>query len=262
MRTLINSVDSIGAALAETVHFDRIYPADRIEEAVQTDLDSVVATAVAPLEWATNQAPSQDLYAIRRLQEIMATCQVSHVTLISSCAVYPVPVRVDERDSIDPQALTPYARHRYELERWCQAHWETTVVRLPHVFGGPYRSALRNPASDLARLAALNPASTKQHYDLSRLADDLRVVKRLGLRLVNLVTPPLSNQRVLGDLLGMGPLPGAEMVCKVIRDVRSTHAEAFGGAEGYIETEEEELAQIARYVQSQPPTSAPVAPLA
>ncbi|MDR0626430.1 MAG: NAD-dependent epimerase/dehydratase family protein, partial [Bifidobacteriaceae bacterium] len=212
MRTLINSVDSIGAALAETIDFDRIYAADQIEDAVQTDHDSVVATALAPLAWATNQAPSQDLYAIRRLQEVMATCRISHVTLISSCAVYPVPLGVDEFAAINPLLLEPYARHRYELERWCQDRWDTTVVRLPHVFGGPHRSEIRNPARDLARLAALNPDSTKQHYDLARLADDLRVTRRLGLRLVNLVTPPLTNRQVLGDLLGVPPLPGAELV--------------------------------------------------
>ncbi|MDR1186987.1 MAG: NAD-dependent epimerase/dehydratase family protein [Bifidobacteriaceae bacterium] len=258
MRTLINSVDSIGAALAQTVHFDRIYAADHIEDAVQTNLDSVVATAVAPLAWATNQAPSQDLYSIRRLQEVMATCDISRVTLISSCAVYPVPVEVNEFNRIEPTMLAPYARHRYELERWCRGRWETTVVRLPHVFGGPYRSEVRNPARDLARLAALNPDSTKQHYDLSRLADDLRVVKQLGLELVNLVTPPLTNRRVLGDLLGVPPLPGAEAVRKVIRDVKSAHADAFGGADGYIESESEELSRIASYVGDRRPMPAPV----
>jgi hypothetical protein len=80
------------------------------------------------------------------------------------------------------------------------------------------------------------------------------------LRLVNLVTPPLSNRRVLGDLLGVPPLPGAELVRKVIRDVRSIHAEAFGGTGGYIETESEELARIAAYVREEPPTQTMAAP--
>ncbi|MDR0366550.1 MAG: hypothetical protein LBH68_06985, partial [Bifidobacteriaceae bacterium] len=79
MRTLLNSADSIGAALAQAVPFDRIYSAENIEAAVQEDLDVVVATAVAPLAWATNQASTQDLYSIRRLQEIMATCRISHL---------------------------------------------------------------------------------------------------------------------------------------------------------------------------------------
>jgi hypothetical protein len=190
----------------------------------------------------------------------MATCHISHVTLISSCAVYPVPVGVNESDAIEPTLLEPYARHRYELERWCQSRWETTVVRLPHVFGGPYRSEVRNPARDLARLAALNPASTKQHYDLSRLADDLRVVRRFDLKLVNLVTPPLSNRRVLGDLLGVPPLPGAELVRKVIRDVRSAHSGVFGNHHGYIESEAEELARIASYVAGDEPAGIVPAP--
>ncbi|MDR0591882.1 MAG: NAD-dependent epimerase/dehydratase family protein [Bifidobacteriaceae bacterium] len=248
MRTLINFAESIGAALVGAVHFDRVYAAERIEDAVRADLDAVVATAVAPLDWAADQAPAQDFYSIRRLQEVMATCRISSVTLISSCAVYPVPRGVNEYDHINPCLLTPYGRHRYHLERWCRDHWDTTVVRLPHVFGGPHRSDIRNPAVDLASLAALNPGSTKQHYDLARLADDLAMVKRLGLKLVNLVPPPLTNRRVLSDLLGLAPMPGAELVRQVLRDVRSAHAGAFGGADGYIETEAEVLDRIAAYV--------------
>jgi hypothetical protein len=161
---------------------------------------------------------------------------------------------VNEADPINPYGLSPYARHRYHLERWCQANWETTVVRLPHIFGG-HRSETRNPARDLANLAALNPDSTKQHYDLTRLAGDLRLVERLGLRLVNLVTPPLTNRRVLADLLGIPPLPGAEAGRRVRRDVRSAHAQAFGGADGYLETEAEVLERIARYVAETPSAS-------
>ncbi|MDR2372748.1 MAG: hypothetical protein LBD77_01325 [Bifidobacteriaceae bacterium] len=250
MRTLINSVDSIGAALAETVGFDRVYSPDRIEEAARADLDWVVATAVAPLAWATNRAPTQDLCAIRRLQEVMATCRIAHVTLISSCFLYPFPVGVDERHPIEPRLLRPYARHRYELERWCQRRWPTSVVRLPHVFGRACRSDVRNPTHDLARLAALNPDSATQHYDIDRLAGDLRVVARLALPLVNLATPPLTNRRVLEDLLGMAPLPGAEAVRRVVRDVRTAHAAAFGGAGGYIESEAATLDRIASYVSA------------
>jgi hypothetical protein len=197
--------------------------------------------------------------SIRRIQEILATCRISRVTLISTCSVYPVPCGVDESTPINAAMLPPYARHRYELERWCAERWDTTIVRLPHVFGGPHRSEIRNPARDLARFAALNPGSTKQHYDLSRLEGDLDRVERLGLRLVNLVTPPLANARVLTELLGVPPLPGADAVHQVLRDVRTRHAEALGGRDGYLETEEESLARIAAYMSASLVASPPPA---
>ncbi|MDR2377949.1 MAG: NAD-dependent epimerase/dehydratase family protein [Bifidobacteriaceae bacterium] len=252
MRTLINSAFSIGPALARAVRFDRVYAADRIEEAARADLDLVVATAVAPLAPAANQAASHDLCAVRRLQEVMATCRIARLTLISSCVVYPEPFEVDERDPIKTGSLGPYARHRYELERWCRDRFETTVVRLPHVFGAPLRSKVRHPAGDLARLAARNPASTEQHYDLGRLAEDLGVVARLGQPLVNLATPPLADGRVLAEL-GVEPLPGARAAGLARSDVRSAYAEAFGGADGYIETAAAELARIAAYVAADAP---------
>jgi hypothetical protein len=257
VRTLLASADSIGQALARAVPFDRVYGARRIEEAVQDDLGEVTVTAVAPLAWATNRAASEDLMSIRRLQEVMATCRIERLTLISTCAVYPFPFEVDESAPVNPALLPPYARHRYDLERWCAERWDTTVVRLPHVFGGPHRSETRNPARDLARFAALNPASTKQHYDLGRLAGDLEAVQALGLGLVNLVTPPLANYRILTELLGIPQLPGADAVRAVSRDVRTQHAQALGGTGWYIEEEADALRRIASYMRADVPAPPP-----
>ncbi|MDR2348973.1 MAG: NAD-dependent epimerase/dehydratase family protein [Bifidobacteriaceae bacterium] len=250
MRTLIATVDSIGRALARALPVDRVCAATVIEQAARDDLGRVTLTALAPLAWVTNRAAGEDLVAIRRVQEVMATCRVADVTLISTCAVYPAPRDVDESSPIDPVRLQPYARNRHDLERWCQQRWQTTIVRLPHVFGGSYRSAARNPARDLARFAALNPDSTKQHYDLSRLVGDLARVEDLGLSLVNLVTPPLTNRAVLTGLSGVPPLPGAEAIPVVRRDVKSRHAQALGGVGGYLETEAESLARIAAYLRA------------
>jgi hypothetical protein len=109
----------------------------------------------------------------------------------------------------------------------------------------------------LARFAALNPESTKQHYDLARLADDLRIVHREGLRLVNLVPPPVTNREVLCDLLGVSLLPGASEVQCVHRDVHTRYAELFGGVGRYIETTEQELQRIAAYIADTTPAPAP-----
>ncbi|MDR1118795.1 MAG: NAD-dependent epimerase/dehydratase family protein [Bifidobacteriaceae bacterium] len=254
---MLTSADSIGRALARIMPFDQVYSGNSVEQAVREDLDHLTVTALAPLAWATNRAASEDLMSIRRLQEVVATCRFDTLTLISTCTVYPVPYRVDESTPINPALLQPYARHRYDLERWCQDRWDTTVVRLPHVFGGPYRSETRNPARDLARFAALNPASTKQHYDLTRLGADLAAVQAEALPLVNLVTPPVSNGRVLTELMGVPPLPGAESIPVVARDVRTRHADRLGGAGGYLETEEAEVSRIAAYMTANAPAPAP-----
>ncbi|MDR2453693.1 MAG: hypothetical protein LBD51_03910, partial [Bifidobacteriaceae bacterium] len=197
MRTLVTSDATMGEALACALAFDRVCAAGELERAARDNLDAVTISALAPIAWAANQAAAWDLRSIRRLQEVLATCRISQVTVISTCAVYPAADGADESWPIDPGGLAPYPRHRYDLERWCVERWDTTIVRLPRLYGGPHRCAIRNPARDLARLAALHPASTKQHYDLARLGGDLARVARLGLRLVNLVPPPLEGWRVL-----------------------------------------------------------------
>lgn len=69
-----------------------------------------------------------------------------------------------------------------------------------------------------------------------------------GLRVLNLATPPVSAAAVYRAVTGgefINELPGAPFDY----DMRTEHAGLFGGAGGYICTEEEELAGIRRFMK-------------
>jgi hypothetical protein len=253
MRTLIDAPGLIGGVLAAQIPFDLVFDASNLEHAATEDLGTVIAAAVAPASWKTDSSSEHDLLAIRRFQEIMATCHISRVILISSATVYSQWKGSDESTPVHRHGLNPYARHRLDLELWCRNRWPTTVIRLPHSFGG--WGARRKPdyAAELAVLGTLHPFSTKQHYDLSRIGGDIAATLQADIDTVNLVPPPVTNARVLRDVLGIAPNPQLPTAPKVLRDIRTVHAEVFGGANGYIESADAELDRLRRAVSTEPP---------
>jgi hypothetical protein len=229
MRTLISLEQTIGSVLATHMSFDLILGDHNLEQAATEHLGLVVAPTIGPSPRTVDAAPACDLTAIRRVQEVLAVSGVDHLVLISSTAVYPGHLGADENSPIDRAHLTPYARHRYDLERWAAARFNTTIVRLPQFFGGGWRGEIERPRSAIA------PAPSVQLYDLERIGMDIMTALRAGLPSVNLVPPPVKT----AQLHGWSPPPA------FASDVRTTHAAAFGRQGAYIMTQEEELARIA-----------------
>lgn len=90
--------------------------------------------------------------------------------------------------------------------------------------------------------------SVYQFYDLAGLWGHIETALCAGLRVLNLATPPVSAAAVYRAVTGgefINELPGAPFDY----DMRTEHAGLFGGAGGYICTEEEELAGIRRFMK-------------
>jgi nucleoside-diphosphate-sugar epimerase len=154
---------------------------------------ALVACAGAPgVKWRANREPQTDRAAIDRLLSVLDTVTADRVLLISTVDVYPEPRGVDEATPIDPDGGHPYGRHRLELERRLADRFDTLILRLPGLFGAGLR---KNVIHDLLTgnpLDQVNPSSTFQFYDLSRLWADIEIATAASLRLVNLATEPVS----------------------------------------------------------------------
>ena len=91
--------------------------------------------------------------------------------------------------------------------------------------------------------------SVYQFYDLAGLWGHIETALAAGLRVLNLATPPVSAAAVYRAVRGgtfKNELPGAPFDY----DMRTEHAALFGGAGGYLCTEEEELAGIRRFMKN------------
>lgn len=91
--------------------------------------------------------------------------------------------------------------------------------------------------------------SVYQFYDLAGLWGHIETALAAGLRVLNLATPPVSAAAVYRAVRGgtfKNELPGVPFDY----DMRTEHAALFGGAGGYLCTEEEELAGIRRFMKN------------
>lgn len=250
-RALIGVTGFVGGNLQRQLGFDDGYHSRDIATIAGKRYDLLVCAGAPAEKWRANQDPEGDQASLDRLIAALHTVEAGRVVLISTVDVYPVPVAVDEDTALAADAGQPYGRHRLALERTVRARFpETTVLRLPGLFGPGIK---KNVIFDLLHgrpVDALAPESTHQYYDLGRLGRDLETALAAGLPLVNLATEPVTVAAIASAGFGL-TLPPQPARAPVHYDMRTRHAAAFGGRGHYLEERAAVLAGIRAFVESQ-----------
>jgi hypothetical protein len=132
----------------------------------------------------------------------------------------------------------------------CEQFQQVLTVRLPGLFGTGLK---KNVIYDLMHdnmLVSINPASSFQYYDISRLWADITVALDNELELVHLFTQPIATREILqrffnDKLVGQTPAPEAHY------DHRTRYAHLYGGQGGWIESADSVLGRLGRYLQQE-----------
>ena len=230
---VIGSTGFVGQTLLSQRSFDAAYHSTDIEQIEGRSFDSIVCAGVTAVKWWANQNAEEDLARIKRLIQHLERVTCEHFTLISTVDVYSVPQGVSEADPVGVPGLHPYGANRAMLEAWAVRQFSRcTVVRLPALFG---RNLKKNAFYDLLndnRTAYIAPESRFQWYPLTRLSDDIGVARQHGIKLVNLVTEPVSMQGI-GNRFFPGKQMGG-MAQPTVYDVETDHAGVYGEAGRYM----------------------------
>ncbi|MDP9385401.1 MAG: hypothetical protein M3P50_09240 [Actinomycetota bacterium] len=242
-RALVGHTGFVGGLLERAQPFDGHFNSGNVEELPERAWDEVVCAAMPAEKWRANREPAGDAAALERLWRALDATSAGRVLLISTVDVFDPPAGQDE--SAPPGAGHAYGANRAELERRVLGRFEdVAVVRLPSLYGpGLKKNALYDMLA--GRPCPTGPAARFQWYDLERLPGDLAVVAAERLRLVQLVTEPVSMgaiaERCFPDSeIGEGPAPAY--------DLRTRHAETFGGSGAYLQDAAAALAGIERFV--------------
>ncbi len=254
---LIGHTGFVGGHLAAQHRFDATFNSKTIESIRGRRFRRVVVSAMPAEKGVADRDPAADRAALERLWEHLSRCEAEEVAVVSTVAVYPVPVAVDEETLIDPTYATTYGRHRRILEVRVRRHFPRAVaVRLPGLYGPGLK---QNAVYDLLhdnRVNELHAGSTYQFYNAARVWRDVDAALGSGLRAVNLATEPVILRDVARAAFGrdFGNDPGTRPASY---DVRTRHAALFGGRGNYVETREEVLAGLARFVAAERAATAP-----
>jgi hypothetical protein len=127
---------------------------------------------------------------------------------------------------------------------------ETLVVRLPGLFGPGLKKNVIYDLMNDKLLAAINPASSFQYYDITRLWADITTALEHRLDLVHLFTQPVATHDILqryfpDKAVGANPAPPAHY------DHRTQHAALYGGSGGWIASADAVLSRLGAYLKTQ-----------
>ncbi len=245
---LIGHTGFVGGNLAAQHRFHACFNSKNIEAIRGQRFEVLVISAMPAAMWIANRDPAVDLAVLDQIWSCISTCRADTVVVMSTVAVYPEAVGVDEDSRINPAAQTAYGRHRLMLEERVAGHFpRVLVVRLPGLYGdGLKKNAIYDLLHD-HETHKIPAAATYQFYNLARVWRDIHTALDAGLSLVNFATEPVSVREVAREAFGKefdndpGTIPARY-------DMRTRHAATFGGRDGYLESRAEVLAGVKTFV--------------
>jgi nucleoside-diphosphate-sugar epimerase len=246
---LIGHTGLVGSNLARQHPFDAFYNSKNIEEIAGRKFDLLIISGMPAAMWIANNNPDADRACLERLGGCLKQVKADRAVVISTIAVYPSPVGVDEESPIDSAAQTPYGRHRLMLEWLARDQFPRSLtVRLPGLFGPGLK---KNAIYDLLHnneVEKINASSLYQFYNLERLWADLSTALASGLEVCNFSTAPVSMQEVAQKAFDRD-FANNPATAPARFDVRSRHAALFGGKDGYLYSRAQVLAELRVFVR-------------
>jgi hypothetical protein len=252
---LIGYTGFVGSNLAAAYAFSDVYNTSNIGDIRGRSYDLVVSAAARADSHRINQNGPADLAEIDDYVGLLSTVNTKQLVLISTVCIYPGGSSPDEASPLAAEGLTPYGANRLHMEQALTARFRTLALRLPQLYGIGLKKGIVYDLLNDYRVEHIRPDGRFQYYDLRRLWADTQIALGAGLTALNMATPAVTNARVAAECFGMDiadqevvgeESPFAQMYT---RDMRTVHAELFGGPPGYLMDEASELSALHSFVQ-------------
>lgn len=248
---LIGYTGFVGGNLIRQRQFDELYNSKNIESIAGKNFELIVCSGAPAVKWLANKEPIKDAETLDRLKECLGQVSASKVVLISTVDVYPVPIKVDEDIEIDTKDLHPYGKHRLELERFVCDRFDTSIIRLPGLFGSGLKKNIIYDFIHNNNVQQIHQDSEFQFYYLDNLWQDIQTVLNNNLSLVNFGTEPTSVKEVAREGFGIDftnktPNQPARY------DMRTKYGHLFGNpTDVYMYAKEQVLRELKDFVSKQ-----------
>lgn len=246
---LIGYTGFVGGNLHAQYAFDDLYNSKNIQDIEGKEYDLVVSAANRAEMWRINQEPDIDKAEIDSFISHLGKAKIKKLVLVSTVGVYKNPNGANEDTQIDVDGLLPYGLNRYYLEQYCTDNFDTTIVRLPGLFGDGLK---KNVIFDLLNdnnVEKIHADGVYQYYNLGNIWKDINIALSNGLALVNLATPPVSTEEVARVCFGIEFTNRPEGATPGFWDMHSKYAHLYGGEANYLYSKNDELSDIKAFVE-------------
>lgn len=247
---IIGYTGFVGGNLVRQSQFDQMYNSKNIESIAGKKVKLLVCSGVPAVKWLANKDPITDLKSINRLRNCISKASVQKFILISTVDVYPSPVQVNEDTEIELNQLQPYGKHRLELEMFVKDNFDTTIIRLPGLFGDGLKKNIIYDFLYDNMMDKIHKDSFFQFYNLDKLWRDIEICLKHGLKLVNFATEPTSVQEVASVAFGLN-FNNEPDSFPARYDFRTKYSNIFGISTPYIYSKEQILQDLQQFVKKQ-----------
>lgn len=249
---IVGHTGFVGSNLCKQTVFDSFFNSSNIQDIKGKAFDTLVFSGAPANKWIANKAPEHDWQNLQQMMVLLKTVQAKQLVLISTVDVIP-PAHTPQDETVDCTLGSnhAYGTHRLALEQFMRAQFpQTLVVRLPGLFGPGLK---KNVIYDLIHdnmLASINPDSSFQYYDITRLWADIGVALEHQLELVHLFTQPIATRQIVQRYfpqkqVGQTPAPQAHY------DHRTRYAALYGGSGGWIASADAVLDRLGVYLKTE-----------
>ena len=233
---LIGYTGFVGSNINHQIEFDDLYNSQNINDMAGKKYEMVVCAGAPAEKWKINQNPEEDKKNLDVLKRALSSSMIKKLVLISTVDVYKSPNGMNEDDKIVTEGLHPYGLHRYELEEFAKKSIDTTVIRLPGIFGDGIK---KNVIFDFLTgntpfIKKAHSDSEYQYYNLDNIWLDIQTALDAGLQTVNFATEPVSTREVAKVAFGIDFYNKPEGVLPARYDFRTKHADLYGRTGDYI----------------------------
>ena len=133
MESLVGYSGFVGSNLRAQGNFEGLYDEKNIEEAFGTRPELLFYAGVPAAKFLANNDPPKDLAIVENALNNIRLIDPKKVVLISTVDVFEEPNGKDEScPAVSSQA---YGHNRHLLEEWVMKEFDSTVVRLPGLYG-------------------------------------------------------------------------------------------------------------------------------
>jgi hypothetical protein len=252
---LIGYTGFVGSNLLASHPFTDCYNTANIHELRGRSYDLVVSAGGRADSHRINAHAEADRAELAEYLDVLSTVATSRLVHVSTVCVYPGGTTPSESTPLDPAGLTPYGVNRLHLEQELAARLPTLTLRLPQLYGAGLKKGIVHDLLADHRVEHIRPTGRFQYYDVRDLWGHVQTALAAGLTSLNLATPALASARVASDCFGVDisaqVVPGEEspFAQMYTRDMRTDHADLFGGPPGYLVDEKTEVERLRLFVQ-------------
>ncbi|WP_240414721.1 pyridine nucleotide transhydrogenase [Paenibacillus periandrae] len=246
---LIGHTGFVGSILSKQTVFSDFYNSKNIADIRGKKFKRIVCAGAPAVKWKANQEPVADWENIQSLISHLDQVEAEEFILISTVDVYRIPNNVDENTEIIPEEIDPYGKHRYLLEEFVRNRYSNHfIVRLPGLFGEGLK---KNVIYDLIHdncLHLIHHQNVFQFYDLSRIWDDISIVTKNNLKLVNFSTEPVMVSEIASECFNIN-FDNVIEKAPVFYNMKSIYSKYFNSSSEYMITKEELFARIKQFIE-------------